>query len=781
MQSLIPTISIVVPIYNGEEYLSECIDSLLYQDVPLEIILVPDESIDSSGTITETYGDRDKRIKVIHQENRDLSAAMNTGLKHSSGKYVVFIDSNDYIEKGSLKRMLCQAENNEADMVMGKMTVFYHDSKAFDPFFRIIKEHEGKCFKGKDWFVTLFSSGIYYLMVCNYIFHRDWFIRESLSFDSIFHEDELWLPIMLSKAKRIVITNYPFYYYRQRVGSVMHSVQSTNRLKSLLYIMDELAKYSTSYTFREDKSFKSWLWTDIFRLYFIASSLITKIRDSSFILPGYYLYALPKIYHKLDENAQLTVKKFHILAKQNFKTYLYWRNHPSMKRMYDPQKQYLVLLYNTPVWITIPYDSIPEQFFVMTDRKYLHKADIIIFHMPDLYEYLDGDIDKPDNQIWIAWFGKEDERLSSFQDEELSELFDIYVSGYTNVDVQYTKKENEKKITPESIASLCKLLIGNKQIRKKKENETSLVSVVMPVYNVESYVEESVCSILSQTYADFEFIIINDGSTDNTSKIIERIQDDRIIFIDSHENKGNYNRRNEGCRLAKGKYICVMDGDDIAMPCRIEKQVNLMEKDYSIQACGSFFEMTGGYRSICTNPMDYSTIRLSLLKNNAFLHPSLMIRKEALKSVGYYNEKYYYSSDYDLVCKMALQGKIVNIPDILMKYRMHEKQISSAHYAKQAEFANQIRLDYLGKCRFKLSTKEKKLFTLMMTNEDNIRKQGINETNILSVINKLKQQNNKSGYFAPDIFNLFLNTIIISLKFPTLHATLFQPFFSLKS
>jgi glycosyltransferase involved in cell wall biosynthesis len=326
--------------------------------------------------------------------------------------------------------------------------------------------------------------------------------------------------------------------------------------------------------------------------------------------------------------------------------------------------------------------------------------------------------------------------------------------------VQYTEKENDKKIAPESIASLCKLLIANKQIRKKKEDETSLVSVVMPIYNIESYVEESVCSILSQTYADFEFIIINDGSTDNTSKIIEGIQDKRIIFINSHENKGNYNRRNEGCRLAKGKYICVMDGDDIAMPCRIEKQVNLMEKDYSIQACGSFFEMIGGYRGICTNPMDYSTIRLLLLKNNVFLHPSLMIRKETLESVDYYNEKYYYSSDYDLVCKMALQGKIVNIPDILMKYRMHEKQISSAHYTKQAEFANQIRLDYLKKCRFKLSIKEQKLFTLMMTNADDIRKRETNETDILSVINKLKQQTNKSGYFASDIFNLFLSTII---------------------
>lgn len=140
------------------------------------------------------------------------------------------------------------------------------------------------------------------------------------------------------------------------------------------------------------------------------------------------------------------------------------------------------------------------------------------------------------------------------------------------------------------------------------------VSVVMPVYNVENYVEEAISGILSQTYSDFEFIIINDGSADNTAGVVKNIRDSRIIFIDSLENKGNYNRRNEGCRLSKGKYICVMDGDDMAMPDRIEKQVEIMESDPSLLAHGTAFVFSNGH--ICRKPCDYSRIKILLLFNN---------------------------------------------------------------------------------------------------------------------------------------------------------------------
>ncbi|GHV40024.1 glycosyl transferase [Bacteroidia bacterium] len=288
--------------------------------------------------------------------------------------------------------------------------------------------------------------------------------------------------------------------------------------------------------------------------------------------------------------------------------------------------------------------------------------------------------------------------------------------------------------------------------------EKPLVSVVMPVYNVENYVKESIYSILSQTYVNFEFIIINDGSTDNTAEIADNIHDKRIIFLSHSENKGNYIRRNEGCRLAQGKYICVMDGDDIAMPERIEKQVEIIEKDPSLLALGTAFTFPNGY--ICRKPCNYDYIKVMLLFNNMFLHPSLIIRKDVLESIGYYNENYYYSSDYDLVCKIALQGNIINIPDILMKYRLHEKQISSAHNIKQTEFANQIRLDYIERCGFRLTREEMDIFTLMITRSNRIKELNID---IHLIINNLKEQNQQLKYFNTDIFDLFWENIAKNL------------------
>lgn len=315
------------------------------------------------------------------------------------------------------------------------------------------------------------------------------------------------------------------------------------------------------------------------------------------------------------------------------------------------------------------------------------------------------------------------------------------------------------KITFNSFKSVvfelyANILSKNQVLNTRDLPEFPLVSVVMPVYNVESYIEESIYSILSQTYSNLEFIIINDGSTDNTASIIRGIRDNRIIFIDRSENEGNYVRRNEGCKLAKGKYICVMDGDDIAMPNRVEKQVEIMENNPSLLAHGSAFVFSNGYT--CYKPYDYEQVKIMLLSNNVFLHPSLIIRKEVLVSVGYYNEKYRYASDYDLACKIALKGNILNVRDILMQYRVHQKQISSAYYAEQVEYANQIRLDYLGKCGFKLSKEEEKIFTLMMTQSEKIKDHNVD---IYPIINSLKEQNRRLKYFDTDIFNSFLEDI----------------------
>ncbi|WP_165043903.1 glycosyltransferase [Dysgonomonas sp. ZJ709] len=279
-----------------------------------------------------------------------------------------------------------------------------------------------------------------------------------------------------------------------------------------------------------------------------------------------------------------------------------------------------------------------------------------------------------------------------------------------------------------------------------------LVSVIMPVYNLENFVKEAIESILHQSYPNFEFIIINDGSTDNTSSIIKLEEDPRIIYIDKPVNRGNYACRNEGCRLAKGKYICVMDGDDIAISNRLERQVEIMEAGPEILAMGTDFEFING--TICRKPKEYPLLKTLLLHNNMFLHPSLIIKKEVLLQVGYYDEEYYYASDYDLMCRIALIGKIINIPDILMRYRLHEKQISFGQYTKQTFYANQIRLKYLKACGFKLTNETEMYFTKIMTNS---RFSDADLKKVKRIIDSLKKQNKKLNLLDNNLFDQFVD------------------------
>ena len=227
-------------------------------------------------------------------------------------------------------------------------------------------------------------------------------------------------------------------------------------------------------------------------------------------------------------------------------------------------------------------------------------------------------------------------------------------------------------------------------MQMKNEKTLTLISVIMPVYNSEKYIADSILSILNQTFSDFELIIIDDCSTDNTWEIIQSFSDNRIITVRNKENIGNYPSRNIGIKKAAGNYIAVMDGDDIALPDRLRKQYNYLEKNSGTLALGTQFNFMG-LDYIKKNPIVYEEICAELLNDNCFLHPSLLIRSEVMRQLNGYDEKYIYSSDYDLICRMSILGKIENLPDTCMLYRWHPDQISQKKAFEQREFADEIR------------------------------------------------------------------------------------------
>ncbi|TWR25188.1 glycosyltransferase [Mucilaginibacter pallidiroseus] len=208
------------------------------------------------------------------------------------------------------------------------------------------------------------------------------------------------------------------------------------------------------------------------------------------------------------------------------------------------------------------------------------------------------------------------------------------------------------------------------------------ISVIMPVYNSEAYLREAIESVLNQSFTDFEFLIFNDGSTDNSADIILSYNDERIIYYGSSVNVGYTPLLNKGLKKARGRYIARMDSDDIALPDRFEKQFNFLEKNRDIAVCGGFFEFTG--TELSNKPFNWVSetdpefIKINLLFDCAICHPTVMLRAEELaKSSLYYNEALEPSEDYDFWIRISNSKRLANIPDVILKYRLNSNQVSN--------------------------------------------------------------------------------------------------------
>ncbi len=225
------------------------------------------------------------------------------------------------------------------------------------------------------------------------------------------------------------------------------------------------------------------------------------------------------------------------------------------------------------------------------------------------------------------------------------------------------------------------------------------VSVIMPVFNGEKYLNEAIESILNQTYTNFEFIIINDGSTDTSEEIILSYKDSRIVYIKNPENYKLIQTLNIGFSLAKGRYIARMDADDISHPDRLQKQVQFLElnKDYGLIGSGvNLFH--GANKSQLLYHTDHASLKFALAFYCPFIHPSVMIRSSVLHNIDcVFDANYVHAEDYELWTRLAFKTKMANLPEYLLDYRLHASQISSQYNLHQIDLAISIRKKYLFK------------------------------------------------------------------------------------
>jgi len=226
------------------------------------------------------------------------------------------------------------------------------------------------------------------------------------------------------------------------------------------------------------------------------------------------------------------------------------------------------------------------------------------------------------------------------------------------------------------------------------------VTVLLPVYNASRYLREAVDSILKQTFKDFELLIINDGSYDDSAEILAFYSDSRIRIINHVQNLGLIKTLNEGFEIARGEYIVRMDADDVSLPTRIEKQVNFMNTSTHVALAGTWFKDIDGKIGIAKTPTKHEALKSQFFFSCALAHPTIIIRKNIfLENNLFYNSSFPHAEDYELWVRVSRLFKVANIPEVLLNYRFHEGQVSNEHNQTQRDSmhrCHQLQLTELG-------------------------------------------------------------------------------------
>ena len=210
-----------------------------------------------------------------------------------------------------------------------------------------------------------------------------------------------------------------------------------------------------------------------------------------------------------------------------------------------------------------------------------------------------------------------------------------------------------------------------------------LVSVLMPIYKTNpEHLKEAIESILNQTFTDFEFLILDDCPTDDREDIVKSFQDSRINYLKNDKNSGITSSRNKLIELAKGKYLAVMDHDDISLAERFEEQIRVLDAHPEIGVVGCWVERFPNIK-IAKYPENNKDIEQYLMQGCAVAHTAAMIRKSVLTDNNiYYEAEFSPSEDYRLWCMLIGKTQFYNIPKVLMKYRIHDNNTTKTQLNK---------------------------------------------------------------------------------------------------
>ncbi|MGV3073737.1 glycosyltransferase [Clostridium baratii] len=292
-------LSIIVPVFNVEKYIKKCIESLIkINREDMEILIIDDGSTDNS--IEKISNINDKRIKIIKQENRGLSGARNTGLKNSVGKYILFVDSDDYIsDNDCINKMIIKAEENKSDIIIANGLCF-DENLRFEPIYKKDDLIKKEYINGKDFLKDALKNKFYKDMVWLNLYRRDLIIENNIYFlDKVYHEDFEWMIRIFEKAGKINFINQNFYMYRvSRNGSITNKKNIKNFL-DLMKISEKLYYYFKNL---DDKDLKELIDERLLDIFYMAA-MSGKDYDTNF-----FCNVNKKFFKNRSRNIKINIK-----------------------------------------------------------------------------------------------------------------------------------------------------------------------------------------------------------------------------------------------------------------------------------------------------------------------------------------------------------------------------------------------------------------------------------------------------------------------------------------
>ena len=219
------------------------------------------------------------------------------------------------------------------------------------------------------------------------------------------------------------------------------------------------------------------------------------------------------------------------------------------------------------------------------------------------------------------------------------------------------------------------------------------ISVILPVYNAGLHLSHAISSILKQSFSDFELIIIDDASNDDSYRTIESFSDIRIRCFRNKFNQGLIATLNQALDFATGNYIARMDQDDISHPERLQIQYNYLSKNIDIALCGSAAKIIDTEK-IIIYPSDHENIRVGFIEKNMFIHPTVFFNRKILSDYRY-DINFKSAEDYELFFRISQNHKVANMDQVLLEYRVHPTQISTADNNTQSVTADKVRIDLI--------------------------------------------------------------------------------------